>query len=47
MDGWEWLIVAIKCVVILLIFLGAPLILVLVERWTLGRLQSRIEAAQE
>jgi len=42
MDGWEWLIVAIKCVVILLIFLGAPLILVLVERWTLGRLQSRI-----
>jgi NADH-quinone oxidoreductase subunit H len=38
----DWLIVIIKCVVILLLFLGAPLVLVLVERWTLGRLQSRI-----
>ena len=42
MDGLEWFIVVVKCLLILLIFLGAPLILVLVERWTLGRLQSRI-----
>ncbi len=42
MDAWDWLIVIIKALAIMLLFLGAPLILVLVERWVLARFQSRI-----
>ncbi len=42
MDGWDWLIVAVKAVAILLIFVASPIVIVLIERWTLGRLQSRI-----
>ncbi len=42
MDAWDWVIVIVKSLAIMLLFLAAPLVLVLLERWTLGRLQSRI-----
>ncbi|MBM4436055.1 MAG: NADH-quinone oxidoreductase subunit NuoH [Actinobacteria bacterium] len=42
MDGWDWLIVLVKSLAIMILFLLSPLILVLVERWVLGRLQSRV-----
>ena len=42
MDFWDWFIVILKSLALFLLFIGSPLILVLVERWVLGRLQSRI-----
>ena len=41
MDAWDWLIMAVKAIVILVLFLVAALLLVLLERWVAGRLQSR------
>ena len=42
MDAWDWLIVIVKALAIMLMFLGAPLVLILIERWVLARLQSRV-----
>ena len=42
MDAWDWLIVIVKALAIMVMFLGAPLVLILIERWVLARLQSRV-----
>ncbi len=42
MDFWDWFIVVTKVLAVFLLLPVAPLALVLFERWTLGRLQSRI-----